>query len=145
MAGYLNQPELTAQMLVDGPVPGEKMLCTQDQFTVDEDGFLYFVGRTDDIIKSGGQKVSPSEIENILHSIPGVRDAVVVGMPDETLGEAVRAYIVLHTGSTLTDRDVIRACRERLEPLLVPRAVEFVETLPTTDSGKVRRKDLTTR
>ena len=142
MAGYLNQPELTDEMLVEGPTPGERMLCTQDQFTVDADGFLYFVGRSDDIIKSGGQKVSPVEVENALHSIAGVRDAVVVGVPDDVLGEVLRAYVVLHTGSELTERDVIRGCRELLEPLLVPRAVEFVETLPTTDSGKVRRKDL---
>jgi acyl-CoA synthetase (AMP-forming)/AMP-acid ligase II len=142
MAGYWNQPELTAEMLVPGPTPGESMLCTHDAFTVDEDGFLYFVGRTDDIIKSGGQKVSPVEIENVLYSLDGVRDAAVVGVPNETLGESIRAFVVLHAGVTMSERDVIRACRTRLEAFMVPHEVVFRSELPATESGKVRKKSL---
>jgi amino acid adenylation domain-containing protein len=142
MVGYWNQPELTAEMLVPGPTPGESMLNTRDAFTSDEDGFLYFVGRTDDIIKSGGQKVSPVEIENVLYSLDGVRDAAVVGVAHETLGEAIRAFVVLHADATLSEQDIIRACRARLEAFMVPQEVVFRTELPATESGKVRKKSL---
>ncbi|HEV3478341.1 MAG TPA: class I adenylate-forming enzyme family protein, partial [Gaiellaceae bacterium] len=108
MAGYWNLPEQTAHMLKDGPVPGERMLCTHDHFTIDEDGFLYFVGRTDDIIKTRGEKVSPLEVENALHGIPGVSQAAVLGVPDEVLGEAIRAYVVLDEGAEVTEQEIIK-------------------------------------
>lgn len=142
MAGYWRLPERTAEMLVDGPLPGERMLCTHDHFTVDEEGFLYFVGRSDDIIKSRGEKVSPAEVEDALYSIPGVREAAVIGAPDELLGEAVHAYVALEDDSTLTERDVIGACRERLESFMVPARVFFLGELPKTASGKIRKKGL---
>ena len=142
MAGYWRQPELTAEMLVDGPVPGERMLCTHDHFTVDEDGFLYFVGRTDDIIKTRGEKVSPLEVENALVGISGVSEAAVVGVPDDTLGEAIHAYVVLGNGVELTSQEVIAACRLTLEAFMVPQQVTFLDELPKTDSGKVRKKSL---
>jgi amino acid adenylation domain-containing protein len=141
MLGYWKQPELTARMLAAGPYPGERVLCTHDQFRMDEDGLLYFLGRTDDIIKCSGEKVSPVEIENVLHAIPGVREAVVLGVADRTLGEAVRAFVVRAEGATLTEEDVRRACLGRLERLLVPRDVIFVRELLKTDTGKVRRLD----
>lgn len=143
MAGYWNKPELSAEMLVDGPLPGERMLCTQDHFTVDDDGFLYFVGRTDDIIKTRGEKVSPLEVENVLFEITGIVEAAVVGVPDERLGEAVRAFVVLADNAPLSEQDVISACRSRIESYMVPRDVVFVDELPRTTSGKVRKKSLT--
>jgi acyl-CoA synthetase (AMP-forming)/AMP-acid ligase II len=143
MAGYWNRPDLTDEMLVPGPVAGERMLCTHDFFTADEDGFLYFVGRSDDIIKSGGQKVSPAEVESALQAIPEVSAAVVVGVEDEVLGQRIRAHVVLFANATLTEKDVIRACRDRLEPTMVPHEVVFADSLPTTDSGKVTRRGLT--
>jgi long-chain acyl-CoA synthetase len=142
MAGYWRKPEQTAEMIVDGPLPGERMLCAQDHFTVDEEGFLYFVGRSDDIIKTRGEKVSPIEVENAIFDIEGVKEAAVVGVPDEILGEAIRAFVVLDDGGTLTKQDVIAACRTRLENFMVPRDVEFLDALPTTATGKVRRKSL---
>jgi amino acid adenylation domain-containing protein len=142
MAGYWRQPELTAEMLVEGPVPGERMLCTHDHFTVDEDGFLYFVGRTDDIIKTRGEKVSPLEVENALVGIHGISEAAVVGVPDDTLGEAIHAYVVLANGAELTGQEVIAACRLTLEAFMVPQHVTFLDELPKTDSGKVRKKSL---
>ena len=141
MLGYWNQPELTAHMLKPGRYPGERVLCTHDQFRMDADGLLYFVGRTDDIINTGGHKVSPVEIENVLHAIPGVLEAVVVGVPDETLGEAPRAFVVAAEGATITEEAVRRACLARLEPSLVPREVVFVRALLKTDTGKIRRHD----
>ena len=142
MAGYWRKPEQTAEMLVDGPLPGERMLCAQDHFTVDEDGFLYFVGRSDDIIKTRGEKVSPIEVENAIFDIEGVKEAAVVGVPDEVLGEAIRAFVVLDGGAKLTAQEIIAACRTRLENFMVPSEVEFLDALPTTATGKVRRKSL---
>jgi long-chain acyl-CoA synthetase len=142
MAGYWNAPEQTAHMLREGRYAGDRMLCTHDRFTVDEDGFLYFVGRTDEIIKTRGEKVSPVEVENALHAIDGVRGAAVVGVPDETLGEAVRAYVALEPWAELTERDLRREAAARLEPFMVPRDVVLVEELPRTDSGKVRKRAL---
>ena len=129
-------------MIVDGPLPGERMLCAQDHFTVDEDGFLYFVGRSDDIIKTRGEKVSPIEVENAIFDIEGVKEAAVIGVPDEVLGEAIKAFVVLDDGATLTEQEIIAACRTRLENFMVPSEVEFLDALPTTATGKVRRKSL---
>jgi acyl-CoA synthetase (AMP-forming)/AMP-acid ligase II len=142
MVGYWRKPEQTAEMIVDGPLPGERMLCAQDRFTIDDEGFLYFVGRTDDIIKTRGEKVSPIEVENILFDVDGVKEAAVVGVPDDVLGEAIRAFVVLDEGAALTEQDVIAACRTRLENFMVPRDVVFLDELPTTATGKVRRKSL---
>lgn len=142
MAGYWRQPELTAQMLKDGPLRGERMLCTRDHFRIDEEGFLYFVGRTDDIIKTRGEKVSPVEIENVLYEIPGIREAAVIGIPDEVLGEAVKAFVVTKDGTRLSEADVKRICRERLENFMVPEEVVFVDALPKTATGKIRKQSL---
>lgn len=142
MAGYWNQPELTRQMLKDGPVPGEKMLCTHDWFTTDGEGDLYFQGRSDDIIKVGGEKVSPVEVENVLFGMKGVREAAVVGVPHDTLGEVVKAYVVLEEGARLEESDILQACSERLENPMMPREVEFCSELPKTASGKVRKASL---
>jgi len=142
MVGYWRLPDRTAEMLVEGPLPGERMLCTHDHFTVDEEGFLYFVGRSDDIIKSRGEKVSPAEVEDALYAISGVREAAVIGVPDELLGEAIHAYVALEEDSDLTARGVISACRERLESFMVPSEVVFLDELPKTASGKIRKKGL---
>ena len=143
MMGYWNLPEATERMLVPGPYPNERMLCAHDLFRTDEDGFLYFVGRNDDIIKSRGEKVSPVEVENVLAGIPGVREAAIAGVPDEILGQAIRAFVVLDSGVTMSDREFRRACMARLENYMVPRDVVFLNELPKTESGKVRRKSLT--
>jgi len=140
MLGYWKQPELTAAMLKPGQLPGERVLCTHDFFTMDADGDLYFVGRSDDIIKTRGEKVSPVEVENVLHRIPGVREAAVIGVPDELLGEAIRAFVVLDEGASLTEQLVKRECMAKLESFMVPRDVEFVPELPKTTTQKVSRR-----
>ncbi|HEX9009717.1 MAG TPA: class I adenylate-forming enzyme family protein [Holophagaceae bacterium] len=142
MMGYWNQPERTSEMLRPGRHPGDRVLCTHDLFHMDLDGYLYFLGRSDDIIKSRGEKVSPVEVENVLHGIPGVRDAAVVGVPDPTLGEAVRAFVSLGPGVRLTEREIRRACQERLEGFMVPQEIVILPELPRTDTGKVRKRDL---
>jgi len=142
MLGYWNLPDETAHMLKPGKYPGERVLCTHDFFRTDEDGFLYFVGRSDDIIKSRGEKVSPAEVENALAAVPGVREVAVIGVPDELLGQAVRAYVVLHEQVTYTEQAFKREAMARLEAFMVPRDVRFVSDLPKTGSGKVRKKTL---
>jgi long-chain acyl-CoA synthetase len=142
MLGYWRQPEQSAHMLREGRYPGERMLCTQDYFRTDEDGFLYFVGRSDDIIKTRGEKVSPVEVENVLYGIPGVRQAAVLGVPDELLGQAIRAFVVLDDGADLGEADIIRACRAELENFMVPQHVVILDELPQTTTGKIRKREL---
>jgi acyl-coenzyme A synthetase/AMP-(fatty) acid ligase len=129
-------------MLKEGRFPGERVLCTHDHFRQDADGFLYFMGRSDDIIKSRGEKVSPVEVENALATIPGVREVAVVGVPDDLLGQAVRAYVVPDAGADLTEKAFRREATARLESFMVPRDVLFVDDLPRTATGKVRKKSL---
>ena len=129
-------------MLKEGKLPGERILCTQDYFRTDEDGFLYFVGRSDEIIKTRGEKVSPVEVENALHGIEGIREAAVIGVPDRLLGEAVRAYVTLESGANLSEKEIKRQCLARLEKFMVPQDVLFLEELPKTPNGKIRKKGL---
>jgi acyl-coenzyme A synthetase/AMP-(fatty) acid ligase len=142
MAGYWRAPELTAEVLREGPIPGERLHCTRDYFTVDEDGDLYFVDRSDDIIKTRGEKVSSVEVENAIYALPGIRLAAVIGVPDDLLGQAVRAYVVLEDDVRLSPEEIRRACRANLESFMVPRDVILVEALPHPDSGKIRKKSL---
>ncbi|MCB9645574.1 MAG: acyl--CoA ligase [Deltaproteobacteria bacterium] len=145
MAGYWKRPEDTERMLRPGRLPGERVLCTQDWFRQDREGFLYFVGRSDDIIKTRGEKVSPVEVENVLASMPGVQEAAVVGVPDVLLGEKIRAYVAPVAGVQLTEHDVKAYCATHLEPFMVPSEVRFEASLPKTTSGKIRKKGLLER
>ena len=142
MRGYWEKPVETAERLRPGPIAGEMILYSGDIFRTDEEGWLYFVARKDDIIKSRGEKVSPREVENALYSLAGVIDAAVVGVHDDLLGEAVKAFVVVKAGVTLSERDVIRHCLARLESFMVPKQVEFVDTLPKTDTGKIKKSGL---
>jgi long-chain acyl-CoA synthetase len=142
MMGYWELPEETAKVLRPGRYPWEKVLYTGDLFKMDDEGYLYFIARGDDIIKSRGEKVSPKEVENVLYSIEGVIEAVVVGVPDEVLGEAIKAYVVLKKGAALTEKDILARCAASLEDFMVPKHVEFRDTLPKTSTGKITRKGL---
>lgn len=142
MQGYWRNPEATERTLRPGRYPWEKVLHTGDLFRADDEGFLYFVGRKDDIIKSRGEKVSPKEIENVLYALPGIREAAVVGVPDEILGRALKAILVVDESAGIAPRDVIAHCAARLEEFMVPRLVEFREALPKTNTGKIRRAAL---
>ena len=142
MMGYWGDPALTDDWLRSGLVPGERMLSTHDHFTVDEEGLLYFVGRTDDIVKTRGEKVSTVEIENVLHGLRGVSQVAVVGVPDDLLGAALRAYVVLERGASLTEEHILRFARSKLENFMVPREVVLLDELPHTESGKVRKGSL---
>lgn len=142
MRGYWRKPEATAHKL--RPLAGEsaKWLHTDDLFRIDADGFLYFVGRKDDILKVGGNKVSPREIEEVLCQIDGVREAAVIGMPDANWGQAAKAHLVLSEGAVLTAEEVIRYCSARMRGFMVPKAVVFARALPKTESGKIKKREL---
>jgi amino acid adenylation domain-containing protein len=142
MQGYWNDPQATAERLRPGRWPWERVLATGDLFRRDEDGFLHFVGRTDDIIKSRGEKVAPREVEEVLHGIAGVRMAAVVGVADALLGEAVCAYVVPAPGAELDPVALRRRCATQLEDYMVPARIELREALPTTPNGKVDRHAL---
>jgi acyl-CoA synthetase (AMP-forming)/AMP-acid ligase II len=145
MSGYWNQPELSAHMLKAGRLPGERVLCTQDFFRMDDDGYLYFVGRNDDIIKTRGEKVSPVEVENVMHGIPGIREVAIVGVRDDVLGQAVRAFVVLNPDCTFNEKQIRLQCMAKLENFMVPRDIIFCEDLPKTATGKVSKKLLLER
>jgi acyl-coenzyme A synthetase/AMP-(fatty) acid ligase len=142
MAGYWKDPQATEKMLKPGPLPGDRVLCTQDWFTMDADGFFYFKGRSDDIIKTRGEKVSPVEIENVLYGITGVKDAAVIGKPDEHLGQTIKAFVVLENGVEISAAEVRKYCSTKLENFMVPQSIEFVKSLPKTSTGKISKKEL---
>lgn len=140
--GYWRSPELTARRFRPGPLPGETVLHTGDLFRMDEDGFLYFVARKDDVIKSRGEKVAPREVEDAACRLEGVAEAAVVGVPDPILGQAVALVVVARPGVTLTERDVRAHCARSLDDYMQPKLVEIVAELPRTENGKVDKRRL---
>ncbi len=143
MRGYWDKPVETAERLKPaGGVAGERVLYTGDTFRTDAEGWLYFVARSDDIIKTRGEKVAPREVENAIQALDAVLECAVVGVADARLGQAVRAFVTLKPGSTLSERDVIRHCLARLESYMAPQSVVFRDHLPRTDSGKIRKAGL---
>lgn len=142
MKGYWGKPEATARKLRPGPLPGEQVLYTGDYCRIDAEGYLYFVGRGDEIIKSRGEKVAPKEVENVLMDIPGVREAAVIGVPDDLLGQAVKAFVVMEQGRTIGEKQLQKECQKRLENFMVPKSIVVVASLPMTDTGKLKKTAL---
>jgi amino acid adenylation domain-containing protein len=142
MRGYWGKPRETAEKLRPGPLPGELVLYTGDYCRLDEEGYLYFVGRMDDIIKSRGEKVAPKEIEDVLLGISGVKEAAVIGVHDELLGQAVKAFVVPAQGAQLEERELRKTCQGRLEGFMVPKHIVFVPELPKGETGKINKAGL---
>jgi long-chain acyl-CoA synthetase len=137
MKGYLNKPEETAKTLTkDG------FLCTGDVAKMDEEGYFYIVDRIKDMIISGGYNVYPRDIDEVLYEHPKILEACAVGIPHPKRGEAVKVFVVLKQGQTMTEQEVIDYCAERLAKYKLPVAVEFREELPKSNVGKILRKDL---
>ncbi len=136
MKGYWNKPEETAQTLRDG------WLHTGDIAIMDEDGYFTIVDRIKDMIKTVGENVYPREVEEVLFTHPKVKDAVVIGIPQEFLGEKIKAYIVLKEGETAAAGEIIQYCRDKLSKFKVPKEIEFRDQLPKTLVGKVLRRVL---
>ena len=119
--------------------------CTGDQAKVDEDGYFWYQGRSDDVIKSAGYRIGPAEIESCLVKHPAVANAAVIGKPDDERGAIVKAFIVLQPGHPPSEgliEDIQQHVRGRLAPYEYPREIEFIAALPMTTTGKVQRKEL---
>ncbi len=137
MKGYFNDEEETAKVIRNG------YLYTGDLAIVDKDGYIYIVAREKQIIKSGGNRISPKEIENIIIQIPNVIEAAVIGTPDDILGEAIKAFVVLNNEVLKVDEKyIIDYCKDNLPSYKVPKYVMFLDGLPKNSSGKVMIGDL---
>jgi len=138
MKGYWDDIEETSKVIRNGK------LFTGDLATVDEDGFIYVVEREKQIIKSGGYRVSPKEIEEFIVAMPEIVEAAVIGVPDDILGESIKAYVTLRDpkNSVISQGDIISTCRKSLPSYKVPRYVEFIKTIPKNTSGKVLKDEL---
>jgi long-chain acyl-CoA synthetase len=136
MAGYHNRPDETADVLKDG------WLFTGDIAKMDEDGWTYIVDRKKDLINASGYKVWPNEVEEVLFEHPKIREAAVIGIPDETRGETVKAFVVLEEGESMTLKELRTYCKEKMAVYKVPTDVEFVKDLPKTQVGKILRREL---
>lgn len=140
--GYWKNPKATAEKFIGD------WGCTGDQGRMDEDGTIWYQGRSDDVIKSAGYRIGPAEIENCLVRHPAVANAAVIGKADEARGEIVKAFIVLQAGEAPSQAlidDIQRHVRGRLAPYEYPREIEFIAALPMTTTGKVQRRELRRR
>ena len=142
MRGYWGLPEETARALRPGTYPGEMVLYTGDLFKMDEEGFLYFVGRKDDLIKSRGERISPKEIEDCLCAHEGVAETAVIGVPDEILGMAIVAYLSSKEGFNLDEKRILKHCKENLEEFMIPKFIRIMTPLPKTPNGKIDKRTL---
>ena len=136
MKGYFKDREATAKKIKNG------WYHTGDLGRFDEDGYLYIVGRADDMIITGGLNVYPSEVETVLLKHPKVQEAAVVGIPDPGRGQVLRAIIVLKHGETATPREILSFCKERLASFKMPRQLEFKDSLPKSSTGKIAKRQL---
>ncbi len=136
MRGYWNLPQATAEALRDG------WMHTGDAGVIDDEGFLYIQDRVKDMIVSGGENVYPREVEDVLYQHPAVAEAAVIGVPDVTWGEAVKAIVVRRPGAQVTAEELLEHCKGRLGGYKRPRSIDFSEALPRNPSGKVLKKEL---
>ena len=136
MKGYYNRPEATEDAMRHG------WFHTGDIGTIDADGYLSIVDRKKDMIIRGGFNVYPREIEEVMLTHPAVSLAAVIGVPDERLGEEVRAYVVLKSGVSVTETALIEWCREQMAAFKYPRSIEFREALPIGPTGKILKREL---
>ena len=139
MAGYWNRPDETANALRDG------WIYTGDLARVDEDGFTFIVGRKKDMILAGGYNVYPDEVDNVIFSHPAVLEVATIGVPDERCGEAVKTFVVLKPGETLTEEALKAFCKHELAAYKVPKLVEFLPELPKSSMMKILRRELRDR
>src|SRR6266849_203685 len=141
--GYWNRPEDTARALRSNPLlppemgDSEKVCYSGDLVKMDEEGFLYFVGRRDTMIKSSGFRFSPTEIEEVLFQTGKVRGAAAIGIPDDVLGQVVKVFVVAKDGIPLEPEELLSICAEKMPRYMVPKFLEVLDELPKTSSGKV--------
>jgi long-chain acyl-CoA synthetase len=136
MLGYLGDPQATAQKIRNG------VLHTADKGYLNPEGFLFLLGRADDMVKVSGEQVYPSEVENALETIDGVEEAAVIAFPDEKHGARLHAFVQLQPGASLTDAALRATCRGMLEQYKIPRNFSFIQQMPRTLSGKTDKRAL---
>ncbi|UCG64564.1 MAG: AMP-binding protein [Deltaproteobacteria bacterium] len=139
MKGYWKEPEETKKVLKNG------WFYTGDMASFDEDKYIHISGRKKDIIISGGENITPKQVEDIIYKHLAVESAAVIGVPDPVWGEAVKAVIVLKKGKKATEDEIIKLCKEELAHYKAPKSVDFVESLPVTHTGKIKRWELRER
>lgn len=142
MKGYWNLPEETAKALRVGPDGEPGWFYSADIGYMDEEGYIHMVDRKKDMIIAGGYNIYPTEVEAVLFEHPKVKEAAVIGIPDEERGETVKAFVVLREGETATPEEIMTFCRERMAAYKAPRLVEFRSDLPKSLIGKVLRRRL---
>jgi len=142
MPGYWKDPELTAAVFRPGKAPGSVQLFTGDLFKRDVAGYLYFIARKGDMIKTRGERVSPKEIENVLLGLDGVLEAAVIGVPDPVFGQIPKAFLVKRADSALTEDDVLLFASQNMEDFMIPKYVRFIPELPKTANGKIDKNGL---
>ena len=143
MQGYWNDKKATEERIKQGRHPFERFLDTGDLFKMDEEGYLYFVGRNDDLLKVKGERVAPREVETILCQYPGVAEAAVIGKPDEELGSRVTAFVVPDgSNNPIEVNSLLRYCKQNLEDFAVPKELIIVNELPRNQNGKIDKKSL---
>jgi long-chain acyl-CoA synthetase len=135
--GYLNKPEATQEAF-----GGEGWFYSGDIAYMDAEGYAYIVDRKKDMINVGGEKVFPSEVEDMMLSHSKIKDLVIVGIPDDLKGEAPKAFIALQEGKTATEQEIRAYCKANMAPYKVPVAVEFIAEVPRSASGKALRRML---
>lgn len=134
--GYWDKSAYNKEVFHDG------WFITGDVGKIDENNYVYIIGRSKDVIKSGGINIYPREIEDVIESMPQVMECAVVGIPDKEFGESVKAYVVLNSGSTLKDDDVVNYCKEKLASFKKPKFVDFLDALPKNTMGKIIKEEL---
>jgi long-chain acyl-CoA synthetase len=140
MTGYWNKPE--ENQAVFREIDGRRFFLTGDIGHVDEDGYITITDRKKDLILVGGFNCYPREVEEILYTHPKISNAAVVGVPDPTSGEAVKAFIQLNPGEEATEEEILEFCKENMAGYKRPRTIEFRDDLPTSAVGKVLRRVL---
>ncbi|MCL5069992.1 MAG: AMP-binding protein [Actinobacteria bacterium] len=136
MRGYINRPDATAEALRNG------WYRTGDICWQDEDGYFYIKGRNKEVIISGAYNIYPREVEDVINTIEGILEVAVVGMPDEGKGEVPKVVIVLKEGFSYSENDIIDFCKQNLAKYKIPKYVQFVESIPKTSSGKIKKFEL---
>jgi acyl-CoA synthetase (AMP-forming)/AMP-acid ligase II len=141
--GYWGNREATDRVLKSNPLlPAElgdveRVCYSGDMVKMDEDGFLYFVGRRDAMIKSSGIRISPTEVEEVVFQSGKIRHAAAIGVPDDLLGQVIKVFVVSRDGESVAADAVLAFCQERMPRHMVPKFIEVVDELPKTSSGKV--------
>ena len=145
MQGYYGRPKESAACFIRNPFAAgreENLYCTGDWVTLDERGNYLFVGRKDHMIKTRGYRVELGEIEAVMVAHPVVEEAVALAIPDQEIGNTIRAIVTLSDSHSVTSPELKRHCAEKLPPYMIPEEIEFRDSLPRTGNGKIDRQRL---